>query len=89
MSLNISGFSSLSQIPAGLAAPAADEGGSSFKDVLSSAIDQVEGSSHDAANRVDQFLSGNKHLLRLLSFMPRMFLTQDPLTCDFNNGITS
>ncbi len=67
MSMNISGIkSSLSQIQTELQAPSATspgpavtEGGTSFKDILSGAIGEVENASSDAANRVQQFLSGN------------------------------
>jgi flagellar hook-basal body complex protein FliE len=59
MSLNISGISSLNQIKTDVAAPAAGDGGSSFKNILNSAIGEVDGSRSDAAKSVEQFLSGN------------------------------
>lgn len=67
MSMNLSGIkSSLSQIQtdlqapaAALPAPAAADGGTSFKDILSGAIGEVENASSDAANRVQQFLAGS------------------------------
>jgi len=59
MSLNISGLSSISQIQPDVAAPAAGDGGTSFKDVFSSAIGEVENSRSSAAKSVDQFLSGD------------------------------
>jgi flagellar hook-basal body complex protein FliE len=65
--MNITGMkSSLNQIQtelqvraATLQAPAAAEGGTSFKDILSSAIGEVENASSDAASRVQQFLAGS------------------------------
>ena len=59
MSMNISGISSLNQIKTDVAAPAASDGGSSFKTILNNAIGEVEGSRSDAAKSVEQFLSGN------------------------------
>jgi flagellar hook-basal body complex protein FliE len=65
MSMNISGLkSSLSQIQADLPAPAAPlqaptAAGTSFKDILSSAIGEVESASNNAAESVQQFLSGS------------------------------
>jgi flagellar hook-basal body complex protein FliE len=59
MSLNISGISPLSQIKTDVAAPAAGDGGTSFKDILSSAIGEVENSRSGAAKTVEQFLSGD------------------------------
>ncbi len=70
--MNISGIqSSLNQIqnqlqstasaqPAALTTPApAADAGASFKDILSSAIGEVENASSDASQKVQQFLSGN------------------------------
>ena len=60
MSLNISGISPLSQIQTDIAAPAAGGGGtSSFKDIFSSAIGEVENSRSSASQSVEQFLSGD------------------------------
>jgi|SRR5271154_4900599 len=59
MSLNISGISPLSQIQTDVAAPAVDDGGTSFKDILSSAVGEVENSRSSAAKSVEQFLSGD------------------------------
>ena len=60
MSLNISGISPLSQIPTDVAAPAAGgAGASSFKDIFSSAIGEVENSRSTASQSVEQFLSGD------------------------------
>ena len=60
MSLNISGISPLSQIQTDIAAPAAGDGGSSsFKDIFSSAIGEVENSRSSASKSVEQFLSGD------------------------------
>ena len=59
MSLHISGISPLSQIQTDVAAPAAGTGGSSFKDILNSAIGEVENSRSSAAKSVEQFLSGD------------------------------
>ena len=60
MSLNISGISPLSQIQTDVAAPAAGDGGtSSFKDIFSSAIGEVENSRSNASKSVEQFLSGD------------------------------
>jgi flagellar hook-basal body complex protein FliE len=60
MSLNISGISPLSQIQTDIASPAAgDSGTSSFKDIMSSAIGEVENSRSSAATSVQQFLSGD------------------------------
>ena len=59
MSLNISGISPLSQIQSDLSAPSAGDGGDSFKNILSSAIGEVENSRGNAAKSVEQFLSGN------------------------------
>jgi flagellar hook-basal body complex protein FliE len=58
MSMHISGISPLSQLPSDLTAPASKAGGSSFSDILSSAIDHVETSQTNAAQKVDQFLAG-------------------------------
>ena len=59
MSLHISGISPLSQIQGDVAAPAAGARGTSFKDVLSSAIGEVENSRSTASKSVEQFLSGD------------------------------
>jgi flagellar hook-basal body complex protein FliE len=59
MSMNISGISSLNQIKTDVAAPAAGDGGGSFKNILNNAIGEVEGSRSDAAKSVEKFLSGN------------------------------
>jgi flagellar hook-basal body complex protein FliE len=59
MSLNISGISSLSQIKTDVAAPPVSDGGTSFKNVLNSAIGEVENARSDATKSVEQFLSGN------------------------------
>jgi flagellar hook-basal body complex protein FliE len=65
MSMNISGISSLGQISTNplsndVSAPAAgSDSGTSFKSILSSAIGEVEGARGDAAQSVQQFLSGN------------------------------
>ena len=59
MSLNISGISSLSQIKTDVAAPAVSDGGNSFKNILNSAIGEVENSRSDATKSIEQFLSGN------------------------------
>jgi len=59
MSMNISGISSLSRIQTDVAAPSASDGGNSFKDILSSAIGEVENSRSSAAKSVEQFLSGD------------------------------
>jgi flagellar hook-basal body complex protein FliE len=59
MSMNISGISSVGQIPTELSAPAANDGGNSFNDILSGAIGEVEGSRSNAAKSVEQFLSGD------------------------------
>jgi flagellar hook-basal body complex protein FliE len=59
MSLNISGMTSVTQIQTDVAAPSPGDGGNSFKNILSSAIGEVEGSRSDAAKSVEQFLSGN------------------------------
>ena len=59
MSMNISGISSLGQIKTDVAAPSANDGGNSFKNILNNAIGEVEGSRSDAAKSVEQFLSGN------------------------------
>jgi flagellar hook-basal body complex protein FliE len=59
MSLNISGISPLSQIKTDVAAPSVGDGGTSFKDILSGAIGEVENSRSSAAKSVEQFLSGD------------------------------
>ena len=60
MSLNISGISPLNQISTDVAAPAAGgTGTSSFRDVLNSAIGEVENSRSSASQSVEQFLSGD------------------------------
>jgi flagellar hook-basal body complex protein FliE len=67
MSMNLSGIkSSFGQIQTDLQAPAATlpspagaEGGASFKDILSGAIGEVENSRSNAADSVQQFLSGS------------------------------
>lgn len=59
MSLHISGITPLNQIQTEVAAPAASTGGSSFKDILNSAIGEVENSRSSAAKSVEQFLSGD------------------------------
>jgi flagellar hook-basal body complex protein FliE len=59
MSMNISGISSLSHVKTEVAAPSVSDGGNSFKNILSSAIGEVEGARSDAAKSVEQFLSGN------------------------------
>ena len=59
MSLHISGISPLNQIQTDVAAPAAGDSGTSFKDVLNSAIGEVEDSRSSAAKSVEQFLSGD------------------------------
>lgn len=67
MSMNLSALkSSLHQIQTEVAAPAVTlqppavaEGGTSFKDVLSGAIGEVENARGDAAKSVEQFLAGN------------------------------
>jgi flagellar hook-basal body complex protein FliE len=59
MSLNISGISPLSQIQTDVTAPGAGDGGTSFKDILSSAVGEIENSHSSAAKSVEQFLSGD------------------------------
>jgi flagellar hook-basal body complex protein FliE len=59
MSLNIPAISPLSQIKTDVATPSVSDGGSSFKNILSSAIGEVEGARSDAATSVEQFLSGS------------------------------
>ncbi len=59
MSLNISGLSSISQIQPDVAAPSSGDSGTSFKDVFSSAIGEVENSRSSATKSVEQFLSGD------------------------------
>ena len=59
MSMNIPPISSLSQINTDAAAPSVGDGGSSFKNILNSAIGEVEGARSDAAKSVEQFLSGS------------------------------
>jgi flagellar hook-basal body complex protein FliE len=59
MSLNISAISSLSHIKTEVAAPSVSDSGNSFKNILSSAIGEVENARGDAAKSVEQFLSGN------------------------------
>jgi flagellar hook-basal body complex protein FliE len=61
MHINISGLGSLVPAPPELAAvptPVAGSAGTSFHDILGSAINQVESSRISAARSVDQFLSG-------------------------------
>jgi flagellar hook-basal body complex protein FliE len=55
MSMNISGLASLIPVPA---APGSGNAGTSFSDVLSGAINEVESSRASAAKSVNQFLSG-------------------------------
>jgi flagellar hook-basal body complex protein FliE len=57
--MNISGISPLSKIPTELSPPSVSDGGSSFKNILSSAIGEVENARGAAAKSVEQFLSGN------------------------------
>jgi flagellar hook-basal body complex protein FliE len=59
MSLNIPAISPLSQINTDVASPTVSDGGSSFKNILSNAIGEVEGARSDAAKSVEQFLSGS------------------------------
>src|SRR5882724_4452184 len=59
MSMNISAISSLSQIKTEVAASAVSDGGNSFKNILNSAIGEVEGARSDAAKSVEHFLSGS------------------------------
>jgi flagellar hook-basal body complex protein FliE len=59
MSLNISGISPLSQIQTDVTAPTSGDGGTSFKDVLSSAVGEVENAHSSASKSVEQFLSGD------------------------------
>ena len=59
MSLNISGISPLRPIPTEVATPTAGDGGTSFKDIFSTAIGEVENSRSSAAKSVEQFLSGD------------------------------
>jgi flagellar hook-basal body complex protein FliE len=59
MSLHISGISPLSQIQTDVAAPTTGDGGTSFKDVLNSAIGEVENSRSSASKSVEKFLSGD------------------------------
>jgi len=59
MSMNISAISSLSHIKTEVAVPSVSDGGNSFKNILSSAIGEVESARSDAAKSVEQFLSGN------------------------------
>jgi flagellar hook-basal body complex protein FliE len=64
MSMNISGPMSLSGVgspiptPPQLAAPSSGSQGTSFNDILSGAINQVESSRSSANQSVNQFLSG-------------------------------
>jgi flagellar hook-basal body complex protein FliE len=66
MPLNLSGLGSLIPVPPQLAAPAlasptapaAGSAGTSFTDMLSGAINEVESSRSAANNSVEQFLSG-------------------------------
>jgi flagellar hook-basal body complex protein FliE len=58
MSLNVSAIQPLSPIRTEPAAPVTRSGESSFKDVLSSAIDEVEGARSAANKSVEQFLAG-------------------------------
>ena len=57
MSLNISGIQPLYPTQTSIA-PTPRTGETSFKEILSSAIDEVETSRSSAAKSVDQFLSG-------------------------------
>jgi len=63
--MNLTGLTFTSPIPTQLADPSGpsalsgNPGGSSFGDIMSSAIGQVEGSQANAAAQVDQFLSGS------------------------------
>ena len=59
MSLHISGISPINQIQTDVAAPTAGAAGTSFKDVLNSAVGEVENSRSSAAKSVEQFLSGD------------------------------
>jgi flagellar hook-basal body complex protein FliE len=59
MSLHISGISPLNQIQPDVAAPSVGDGGTSFKDILNSAVGEVENSRSSAAKSVEQFLSGD------------------------------
>ena len=63
MSLHISGISSLTQIQPELPAAAPPAGGkdegTSFKDMLSGAIGDVESARSNAATSVEQFLAGS------------------------------
>ena len=59
MSMNISGILPLSKTPADVSAPSAIAGGSSFKNILNSAIGEVESTRSSAAKSVEQFLSGS------------------------------
>jgi flagellar hook-basal body complex protein FliE len=59
MSMNITAISSLSHIKPEVAAPSVSDGGNSFKNILSSAIGEVESARSGAAKSVEQFLSGN------------------------------
>jgi flagellar hook-basal body complex protein FliE len=61
MTMTISGLSSPISVSPALSAPEAPASGStgtSFSDVLSSAINEVESSRNSAAQSVNQFLSG-------------------------------
>ncbi len=57
MSLKISGVSAVTPLASPESLPAA-AAGEPFKDVLSSAIQDVEGARSDAAQSINQFLSG-------------------------------
>ncbi len=57
--MNISGISPLNQIAPDIAAPSTGDGGTSFKDILSSAVGGVENARSSASKSVEQFLSGD------------------------------
>jgi flagellar hook-basal body complex protein FliE len=59
MSLNISGLGAPIPVPPELAAPSSGSQGTSFKDAMSSAINEVETARSSANKSVEQFLSGN------------------------------
>jgi flagellar hook-basal body complex protein FliE len=60
MSLNISGLGSLLPVPPELGAtPSSGGQGTSFKDVMSGAINEVETARSSANKSVEQFLSGD------------------------------
>ena len=58
MSLNISSIQPLSPVRTDGVAPTTRSGESSFKDILGSAIEEVEGARSAANKSVEQFLSG-------------------------------